>query len=414
MLRIKYNELKRILDIKSQDLSCVEKTVSEIISDVKKNGDSALKFWTKKLDGVDIKDFCVSEKEIKNCLKQITENDKKIILNAAKRIERYHKKQKINPFTIKEKGIRIDFRIKPVEKVGIYIPAGTAPLVSTVLMTAIPAKIAGVDEIIACSPPVYNGSIHPYIIGTLSLLGVKKIFKAGGSQAIAAMAFGTQTIPKVNIIAGPGNIFVNAAKKILSGSVGIDLLAGPSELVVLVDETANPDYVIADLRSQEEHKDSLVFLVSTDEKLAKKISKNVKTGYWLLAENIEKGIETINLIAPEHLQIICKNARKLSEKVIAGAVFIGNYTPCAVGDYIAGPSHTLPTGQSAAFDSGLNVFNFLRTYAVIETDWNFFEKNGNIAERLAEIEKLYNHCFSLKIRRNISKKGEKDEHRTSC
>ncbi|MCM8817011.1 MAG: histidinol dehydrogenase [Candidatus Omnitrophica bacterium] len=380
----------------------VERRVLKIINDVKKKGDYGLRLWTKKLDGADIQDFSVSENEIKRCLLEIPDTDRKMIKTVITRVEKYHRKQFINQFSIKEPGIKIDFKVKPVEKVGIYIPAGRSPLVSTVIMTAVPAKVAGVKEIIACSPPSYFGTIHPYIIATLAMLEIKKIFKVGGSQAIAAMAFGTESIPKVNIIAGPGNIFVNTAKKLLTGTVGIDLLAGPSELVVLMDNTANPDWVEADLKSQQEHRDGFILMVSTDELLAKKIAKKIKTGYWIKVESIEKGVNIVNKIAPEHVQVICKNARKIAEKIIAGAIFIGNYTPCALGDYIAGPSHTLPTCSSACFDSGLSVFNFLRTFATIEANKRFFYKNGIIAERIAEIENLVHHKKSLKERRVFS------------
>ncbi|HPP66674.1 MAG TPA: histidinol dehydrogenase, partial [bacterium] len=323
----------------------------------------------------------------------------KIIAKAIEKITKYHKNQQIPIFTINEDGLKIKFRTKPVEKAGIYIPAGSAPLVSTTLMTAIPAKIAGVKEIIACSPPIYKGSIHPYITGCLSMLGIKNIFKVGGSQAIAAMAFGTETIPKVNIIVGPGNVYVNAAKKLLIGNVGIDLLAGPSELVVLADNTANIDFITADLNAQAEHRYSTIFLLCTEDTIGKKISKKINDGYWIKISSINEGVNIINHIAPEHLQIICKNAKTVAEKCVAGAIFIGNHTPCAIGDYIAGPSHTLPTGGSACFNSGLNVFTFLRTYAIMEANKHFVKKNGIIAERIAEIENLFKHRDSIKIRR---------------
>ncbi|MCX7705894.1 MAG: histidinol dehydrogenase [bacterium] len=402
MLLIKEEQLTNIVKKRKRISENIEKKVSIIIGDVEKKGDLALKYWTKKLDGVDIKNFKVSEDEIKKCLAKISPSDKKVIKEVIKRIERYHRKQIIRQFSIRERGIKIDFKVKPVERVGIYIPAGTSPLVSTVLMTVIPAKVAGAKEIIACSPPSCNGTIHPYIIAALNFTGVKQIFRVGGSQAIAAMAFGTQSIPRVNVIAGPGNIYVNAAKKILQGTVGIDLMAGPSELAVLIDQTANPDWIESDLKSQEEHRDGLVFLISTDESLGKKIARRVKTGYWMKVDSLEKGIKVINEIAPEHAQIVCRNARKIAGKITAGAIFIGNYTPCAIGDYIAGPSHTLPTGGSAIFDSGLTVFDFIRTYAVMEANSYFFKKNGIIAEKLAEIENLKYHKQSLKIRRTLT------------
>lgn len=409
MLQIKENQIDSIIQKRKLLGSSVERKVLKIIDDIRKKSDQGLIYWTKKLDGVEIQNLMVSESEIKKCLQDIPNNDKKIIKEAITRIERYHRKQIIHQFSIKEPSIRIDFRVKPVERAGIYIPAGTSPLVSTVLMTAIPAKVAGVKEIIACSPPLYHGTINPYIVATLAMTGIRKIFKAGGSQAIAAMAYGTQSIPKVDVVAGPGNIFVNAAKKLLAGTVGIDLLAGPSELTVLIDHTANPDWIEADLKSQQEHKDGFIFLVSTDEKLAKKISSKIKTGYWIKVDSIEKGVNIVNKVVPEHAQIVCRNARKIAEKIIAGAIFIGNYTPCAIGDYIAGPSHTLPTNGSASFASGLTVFNFLRTYAVIEANSHFFDKSGIIAERISEIENLMCHNQALRIRKRSFIKQTGDE-----
>ncbi|MGC8805693.1 MAG: histidinol dehydrogenase, partial [Candidatus Ratteibacteria bacterium] len=399
MLQIRPIDVEKVLKEKKRFSASVEHTVSKIISDVEKRGDSALKYWTKKFDGVDIENFQISPQEIESSVKKIPAIDRKLIKQAIKRITDYHKRQRINQFVIKEKEIKISFRIKPVVRAGLYIPGGTAPLVSTVLMTGLPAKIAGVKEIIACSPPSYNGSIHPYIIASLHLIGIDKIFRVGGAQAIAAMASGTETIPKVDVVAGPGNIYVNAAKKTLAGIIGIDLLAGPSELVVLIDSSANPDFIIADLKSQEEHNQSMIFLVSEDSATARKISNNVKSGYWIKIDTMDSAIDIINHIAPEHLQIVCKNANAIADKFIAGAIFIGNYTPCAIGDYIAGPSHTLPTGGSAIFDSGLNVFDFIRTYAIIEANSQFFKKHGTIAERLAEIENLPYHKISIEIRR---------------
>jgi len=399
MLLIKKEQIQQILRKRNRTFSSVEKTVSKIISDVERNGDNAVKRWTQKLDKISVNKIQVSDDEILLSLKKILPQDKTVINEAIKRITKYHKKQHISSFTMQEDGLSIKFRTKPVDRAGLYIPAGSAPLISTTLMTSIPAKVANVGEIIACSPPTYKGSIHPYIIGCLSMLGIKKIFKIGGSQAIAAMAFGTESVPKVNVIAGPGNIYVNAAKKLVSGIVGIDILAGPSELVVMADNSVNIDFVSADLNAQAEHKYSVVFFLCTDNNIGNKVSKKVKNGYWMKISNLEDGIKIINDIAPEHLQIICKNARSIAEKCVAGAIFIGNYTPCAIGDYIAGPSHTLPTGSTAAFDSGLSVFDFIRTYAIMEANSTFFKKNGIISERLAEIENLFKHRDSLKIRR---------------
>ncbi len=398
MLLIKAQQIQDILKKRKKILSSVEKTAARIISDVEKNGDKAIIRWTKKLDRIRIDEIQVSNDEIHSAARKISSQDKRVIRKAIERITRYHRKQRIPVFTINENGMRIKFRTKPVEKVGLYIPGGSAPLVSTTIMTAIPAKVAKVKEITACSPPTYKGTIHPYIVGCLSMLGVKRIFKIGGSQAIAAMAYGTESVPKVDIIVGPGNVYVNAAKRLVAGTVGIDLFAGPSELAVLADSTANVEFVSADLNAQAEHRYSCVFFLCTDSKIGKEVSKKVKEGYWIKISSIDEGVEIINRIAPEHLQVICKDAGNIAEKLIAGAIFIGNYTPCALGDYIAGPSHTLPTGGTASFDSGLNVFDFLRTFAIIEASSDFFKKNGIISERLAEIENLLKHRNSIQIR----------------
>lgn len=393
MERISFEELKKILE-KNEEL---EKNVKEIIEKVKIEKDSALIFYTEKFDKVKIKNIKVSEEERQKSRNLIKGKILESVEKAKERIEKYHKKQMPKGFIIKEQEIEIEFKYSPIEKVGIYIPGGQSPLISTILMTVIPAKIAGVKEIYISSPPSHNGQIHPLIIGICDYIGVNEIFQIGGVQAISAFAFGTETIPKVDLIAGPGNKYVNLAKKLLYGIVGIDLPAGPSEVVIFTDSSGNIEFIEYDLKAQIEHTDGIGILITTDEKLGNSISKKFEHGYWLLVENIKEAIKIINYISPEHLQVISRKPNFFRE-CKAGAIFIGNYTPAVIGDYFAGPSHVLPTGKTAKFSSGLSVFTFLRSYAIIKSKKNFIKKYGQYIEKLAEIEGLENHKNSISIR----------------
>ena len=267
-------------------------------------------------------------------------------------------------------------------------------------MTVIPAKIAKVKEIYICSPPSYNGKVHPLIIAVSSWLGVKEIFQVGGVQAISGFAFGTETIPKVDLVVGPGNKYVNTAKRLLFGEVGIDLLAGPSELVIFSDSSGKVDFIEYDLKAQIEHTDGLGILITTDEKLASLLSEKVENGYCIVVKDEKEAIEIINYICPEHLQVFSKR-EKFFKKCKAGAIFIGDYTPVTVGDYFVGPSHVLPTGQAARFSSGLSVYNFLRSYSIIKSKKEFIKKNGKYIEKLTKIEGLKQHKNSIKIREKL-------------
>ncbi|MCM8762405.1 MAG: histidinol dehydrogenase, partial [Candidatus Omnitrophica bacterium] len=300
---------------------------------------------------------------------------------------------------LKEGDISVEFRFSPIESAGIYIPAGQVPLISTALMTVIPAYVAGVKKICVASPPSFQGSVHPLMTGVLGYLGIKNIFAVGGAQAIAAFAYGTETIPKVDVIAGPGNRYVNTAKLLVSGDVGIDTPAGPSELVIFSDGTGNPAFVSADINAQIEHKEGLGILITTSEKFGEKVSREVKGGYWIYVKNSKEAVEIINYIAPEHLQLMCKEPERLLKEVIAGAIFVGDYSPAALGDYFAGPSHTLPTGRSARFSSGISVYTFLRSYAVILCKAGLYKKYGRLIDVFPEIEGLPFHKRSLSIRR---------------
>ncbi len=395
MKKIDFEQLKKIIEQRKEE--DIEENVREIIEKVKKDKDRAILYFTKKFDKVDLKKIKVSKEEIKKSREELQDELFHSIKKAAERIENYHKKQLPKGFKMREKDVEIEFNFIPIEKVGIYIPAGQAPLISTILMTVIPAKIAKVKEIYICSPPSYNGKVHPLIIAVSSWLGVKEIFQVGGVQAISGFAFGTETIPKVDLVVGPGNKYVNTAKRLLFGEVGIDLLAGPSELVIFSDSSGKVDFIEYDLKAQIEHTDGLGILITTDEKLASLLSEKVENGYCIVVKDEKEAIEIINYICPEHLQVFSKKPY-LFKKCKAGAIFIGDYTPATIGDYFAGPSHVLPTGQAARFSSGLSVYNFLRSYSIIKSKKEFIKKNGKYIEKLTKIEGLKQHKNSIKIR----------------
>ncbi len=398
MEKINFEELKKVLEREEEN---IEKQVKEIIEKVKKEGDKGVIYFTEKFDGIKLKNLKVSKEERAESKKYLKGEIFEYIKEAEKRIEKYHKKQLPKNFKIKEKEIEIEFKFSPLEKVGIYIPAGQSPLLSTCLMTLIPAKIAGVKEIYVSSPPSFNGKIHPLIVAICDYLGVKDIFSIGGVQAISAFAFGTETVPKVDLIAGPGNKYVNKAKKLLYGEVGIDLPAGPSEVVIFSDSSGKEEFIEYDLKAQIEHTDGIGILITTDKKLGSSISGKVEKGYWLYVENEKEAVEIINYVAPEHLQIISKKPDMFLKNCKAGAIFLGNYTPATIGDYFAGPSHVLPTGRSARFSSGISVFTFLRSYAVIKAKESFIKKYRKFIEIIAEFEGLKNHKKSITVRKNI-------------
>ena len=397
MKKITQEWLKKILDKGKDDT--IERKVSSIIEEVRKKGDKALIQLTERFDGVKDVEIKVPEAEIVKARRGIDRKLLQVIEVVRKRIEKYHRKQMPERWTVREKGLSISFEFSPVETVGIYIPAAQSPLVSTVLMAVVPAYVAGVKEVFVASPPSFKGSVHPVITGVLGYLGVENIFAIGGAQAIAAFAYGTETVPRVDVIAGPGNKYVNTAKILVSGHVGIDTPAGPSELVIFSDGSGRPEFIAADMNAQIEHRNGLGILITTSEKLGGIVSKKVKGGYWLYVKTKEEAVRAINEITPEHLQLMCKSPERMIKKVIAGAVFIGDYSPATLGDYFAGPSHILPTGKTARFSSGLSVYTFLRSYSVISGSQHFYKKYGQLMEILPEIEGLAFHKASLNIRR---------------
>jgi histidinol dehydrogenase len=287
----------------------------------------------------------------------------------------------------------------PVDSVGVYIPAGTAPLVSSVYMTVIPARIAGVRRVVIATPPGKDGRVNPHILAVANLLNVNEVYKVGGAQAVAALAFGTKTIPRVDKIVGPGNSYVTEAKRQLFGYVDIDMLAGPTELVVIANRYSNPEYVIADLESQLEHSGGLSILISTSKGLIRQVKNRVQGGYVIYAKNMEEACDIANKIAPEHLQIMTNDPRSVARMIRnAGAIFLGPFSPTPLGDYIAGPSHVLPTLGTAKFSSGLSLSDFMKTSHIISYSRKALEKVREPLEKVALIEGLVKHAESVNIR----------------
>ena len=399
--------------------SSLEKTVKKILDKVKDKGDKAVRKYTKDFDGVKLKKLTVSEKEIKTAENLLSQELKDAIKQAKSNIEKFHSSQ-IEETKVVETmpGINCWRKSVGIEKVGIYIPGGSAPLFSTVLMLAIPAFIAGCKEIILCTPPSKDGSINPAILYTANLCGVKKIFKAGGVQAIAGMAYGTETIPKVFKIFGPGNQYVTAAKQLIQKEgVAIDMPAGPSEVLVLADKTAVPEFVTADLLSQAEHgSDSQVILLTTSDEVAEKVQlcikeqlkdlprkeiaeKALSNSKIILLNSMDEAIELSNLYAPEHLILSCENAKELTGKIIsAGSVFIGNYSPESVGDYASGTNHTLPTNGYAAMYSGVSVDSFVKKVTFQQLTKEGLTNIGNTVMQMAEAEGLDAHKNAVAVR----------------
>lgn len=397
----------------------VQKTVTEILDDIKRIGDQALHKYTNKYDLYDLtgKSMEVAQKEVNAAMKLVSDSDIKALEAAAARIEDFYKHEIITPVHYKKNDVDIRVVCRPLERVGIYVPGGKASYPSSVLMAAIPAKVAGVEELIMCSPWP-SGEHNPATLAAAHIAGVKRIFKLGGAQAIAAMAYGTKTIPKVDKIIGPGNIFVAWAKKLVYGEVDIDMIAGPTEVVILGDGTVEPSYVASDLLAQAEHDEmASSLLITTNSNYAIRVEGEVrkqvlklkrkqiasesikKRGLIVLVRSLKEGIDLVNELAPEHLEICCKDADKIvSDIKHAGAIFVGAFTPETVGDYIAGPSHVLPTHGSARYFSALSVTDFIKNMPVIKFSEAAFKKLGPIAAQIAHLEGLTAHAASIEIR----------------
>jgi histidinol dehydrogenase len=381
----------------------VEEKVRRIIEDVRILGDEALIKYTRKFDKVKLsaRQLKVSEIEISGAYQNISPNFVSSLKIIIENINRFHRKTLKKSWRMKDAdGVSLGENYTPLDKVGVYIPAGTAPLVSSVYMTVLLAKIAGVKKIILISPPDAHGNINPHILVVADLLKVNEVYRIGGAQGIAALAYGTKTVPKVDKIVGPGNIYVSEAKRQVFGLVGIDMIAGPTELVIIANRASDPKFIIADLKAQAEHAQGLAVLITSSKALAKEIKSQLNiNGYIILTKNLQQAVETVNRIAPEHLEILVKNPQRLTRMIKhAGAIFLGPYSPVAVGDYVAGPSHVLPTQGTARFFSGLSVFDFLKSSHIISYSKKSLEKMKEPLEKIAGIEGLSRHLDSVKVR----------------
>jgi histidinol dehydrogenase len=401
------------------EVSKLEDTVREVLEAIKQEGDEAVSRYTRQFDQVDLKHLDVSRNECIAVEAQLSETLKNAIQTAKQNIEKFHTQQKTTIERIETMpGVNCWRKSVGIEKVGLYIPGGTAPLFSTVLMLAVPAKLAGCKEIVLCSPPGKDGNIHPAILYTAMLAGVSRIYKIGGVQAIGAMAYGTESVPAVYKIFGPGNQYVTAAKQVVSREgIAIDMPAGPSEVLVLADYSANPAYVAADLLSQAEHgADSQVVLVAYKEEKVKAILKEVETqlealprkefaaeslknSVAIVVKNEEEAIDLINAYAPEHLILSVNNPEIVAEQITnAGSVFLGHYTPESVGDYASGTNHTLPTNGFAKAYSGVSLDSFVKKITFQQLTKEGLQNIGPVVEAMAEAEELIAHKNAVSIR----------------
>ncbi|MFJ8236700.1 histidinol dehydrogenase [Ureibacillus sp. NPDC094379] len=395
------------------------RTVRNVLQDVREHGDDALRKYTEMWDGVKIDNFRVTEQEIEEAVKSFDPQLKRDLEEAADNIRYYHEQQKREGYQLPlANGSWLAQRITPLDAVGLYVPGGSAAYPSSVLMNVIPAQVAGVKRIIITSPAGKDGKLPAAVLVSAAILGITEIYKVGGAQAIGALAYGTETILPVDKITGPGNIFVALAKREVFGEVAIDMIAGPSEICVLADETAYADEVAADLLSQAEH-DALAcaVLITTSEKLAEEVSQQVESqlsqlpreaiarkaienfGQIYIAETMIQAIEAVNSLAPEHLEIVTKNAEEDSLQIQhAGAIFLGRYSSEPVGDYFAGTNHVLPTNSTARFASGLNVDDFIKRTSVVYYSEKTWEQNAPKIARLARMEGLEGHARAVESR----------------
>lgn len=417
----KNNILENLLKRSPNSYGKFEAAVGEILSNVRANKDAALFKYTKDFDKADINasNIVVTKEEIEEAYTKVNPKLVNVIRKALKNIKEYHEKQKqYSWFDSKPDGTILGQKVTALSRVGVYVPGGKAAYPSSVLMNVIPAKVAGVEQIIMCTPPDHEGKVYPTTLVAANEAGVDVIYKAGGAQAIAAMAYGTESVPKVDKICGPGNIYVALAKKAVFGYVSIDSVAGPSEILVIADETANPRYVAADLLSQAEHDEmASAILITTSNELAQKVSDEIdgflkelsrseiisksldNYGYILLVDNIDDAVDAANEIASEHLEIVTKDPFNTMTKIKnAGAIFLGEYSSEPLGDYFAGPNHVLPTNGTAKFFSALSVDDFIKKSSIISYSRNALEEIHNDIETFATAEHLTAHANSIKVR----------------
>jgi len=422
--------LKKLLDRSQLDESVVLQRVEEIVSNVKSRGDAAVFEYTKMFDKVDLtaKNIRVTKEELDDAYKSVDNELIGVIRRAKANIEEYHVKQKEKSwFSTEKDGVILGQILRPLGIVGVYVPGGTAPLPSSVLMNVIPAKVAGVEKIVMATPPGRDGKINPAILVAANEAGADEIYKMGGAQAIAALAFGTESIPKVDKVTGPGNIYVNTAKRLVYGYCDIDMFAGPSEIMVVADKTANAKFVAADLLSQAEH-DVLAasILVTDSEKLAYEVKNEVERqtaylgrkeiinksiddyGAIVIVNDMEKAVELVNKVAPEHLEICVEEPfGMIGEIKNAGAIFLGNYASEPLGDYFAGPNHVLPTSGTARFFSPLNVGEFIKKTSLISYSRKALSKVKDDVILFAESEGLSAHANAIRVR--FEKESASDE-----
>ena len=415
------NILENLLKRSPNSYGEFEGRVNEIIENVRANRDAAIFDYTKRFDGADInaENILVTEDEIKEAYEKVDEKLLTVIRKALVNIRKYHEKQRqYSWFDSEESGIILGQKVTALENVGVYVPGGKAVYPSSVLMNIVPAKVAGVKTIVMTTPPGKDGKVNPATLVAAKEAGVDAIYKVGGAQAIAALAFGTESVPKVDKIVGPGNIYVALAKKAVFGFVSIDSIAGPSEIMVLADETANPRFVAADLLSQAEHDEmASAILVTTSRDLAEQVSKEVEGfvaqlsrkeiiqksldnyGYILVAESMDEAIATVNEIASEHLELVTKNPFETMTKIRnAGAIFVGEYSSEPLGDYFAGPNHVLPTNGTAKFFSPLSVDDFIKKSSIISYSREALEPIYKDIVQFAECEQLTAHANSIRVR----------------
>ena len=416
--KIKFDSL---LKKREKDDKSIDKIVSKIIHDVRKNSDNALLRLTNKLDKSNFKkiqDLAVKNSEFEKCFQDLSSSTKTSLNRAIRRIKSYHKKQmpKNNMYRDKE-GVTLGGIWNPMESVGLYVPGGKAAYPSSLIMNAVPAIVAGVKRIVVTVPAV-NGEINSLVLACCKILGIKEVYKIGGAQAISALAIGTKIIRKVDKIFGPGNAYVASAKKQFFGTVGIDMIAGPSEVLILADSKNNPDHIAIDLLAQAEHDELAQSILITDNKkfsenviksinnfLKKLERRTIARSSWnnfgaiIICDNLYNSVELINAIAPEHLEIAVEKPKRFLKKIRnAGAIFLGRFTPEAVGDYVAGPNHVLPTDRTARFSSGLNLLDYFKRSSVVECNKRNLSKIGKDAINLAYEEGLQAHALSIECR----------------
>ena len=402
LVKVGSKQFQKLCDRNSGRNKRVTESVRKIVENVKLYGDDAVIKYTKKFDKVKLapKDLKVSACEVSGAYQDIKPEFVSTLKVVLENVQKFYRKQLKKSWKIKDAdGVLLGEQVVPLERVGIYVPSGTVPLVSSVYMTVIPAKMAGVKKIVLVTPPNQYKSVDPHILVVADLLKVDEIYKIGGAQGIAALALGTKTIPKVDKIVGPGNAYVTEAKRQVFGHCAIDMLAGPTEVVIIANQQSNINFIKADLEAQAEHFMGLAILITNSKRLAQALKKENIRGYIIVVKNMDEAAAVANMLAAEHLQILTNDPKRIAKKITnAGAIFLGPYTPVAVGDYVAGPSHVLPTGGSARFFSGLGVSDFYKSSHIISYTKKALEKVREPLEKIAGIEKLTKHLDSVKVR----------------